>query len=67
MVSTSDLQDVSSDTGSIHNGSTKDPMEFDNAEEQLPEFRRQLLDFKDELNNVAEMYQQDYIDKVEQR
>eukprot|EP00116_Pleurobrachia_bachei_P004384 sb/3464646/ len=59
---------VSSDTGSIHNGSTKeDQVEFENAEEQLPEFRRQLLDFKDELNNVAEMYQQDYIDKVEKR
>ena len=66
MVSATDIHDSASETDSIQNGKT-DQVEFDNAEEQLPEFRKQLLAFKDELNNVAEMYQQDYIDKVEQR
>ena len=40
---------------------------FSNAEEEIPEYRKQLLLAKDEMANVADMYQQDYLDKVEQR
>ena len=40
---------------------------FSNAEEEIPEYRKQLLIAKDELANAADMYQQDYLDKVEQR
>ncbi|KAL5259293.1 hypothetical protein ACHWQZ_G009659 [Mnemiopsis leidyi] len=40
---------------------------FSNAAEEIPEYRKQLLIAKDELANAADMYQQDYLDKVEQR
>jgi len=44
-----------------------DDVVFSNAEEEIPEYRKQLLLTKDEMANVADMYQQDYLDKVEQR
>ncbi|XP_063680808.1 NHS-like protein 3 isoform X11 [Bolinopsis microptera] len=40
---------------------------FVNAAEEIPEYRKQLLLAKDEMANVADMYQQDYLDKVEHR
>ena len=40
---------------------------FANAAEEIPEYRKQLLLSKDEMANVADMYQQDYLDKVEHR
>ena len=40
---------------------------FQNAEEEIAVYQNQLVMSKDNLTIVADMYQQDYIDKVEQR
>ena len=40
---------------------------FPNAAEEIPEYRKQLILAKEEMASVADMYQQDYLDKVEQR
>lgn len=49
--------------GPINNGG----LVFGNAAEEVPEYRNQLLQAKENMTNVAEMFQQDYLDKVERR
>ena len=57
--------------GVISNGITqvqlKEKHVFANAEDEIPEYQKELLAAKDNMADVADMYQQDYLDKVEQR
>ena len=40
---------------------------INNAEVEIPQYRKQLLESKEHMLSCANMYQQDYLDKVEER
>ena len=45
----------------------KEKHAFVNAEDEIPEYQKELLAAKESMADVADMYQQSYLDKVEQR
>ena len=71
--STMVARDVTENTDSAsaeniaENGETLSSRIHKNAEIQIPEYRQQLLDAKENMSSAADMYQQDYLDKVEHR
>ena len=58
---------ISEEGVGITNGESLSERISSNAEVHIPEYRKQLLDAKNNMLNAADMYHQDYLDKVEQR